>query len=67
LQNFGQIMPRECKDMLQSIDLIARNESTRRTILSLRAAMDGFAALEMTRRDLRGAEAMTHPGLSILQ
>src|SRR5882724_290322 len=50
MQNFGQIMPRGCEGMFRSINVIARSEATRQSILSSRGSMDCFASLAMTWR-----------------
>ena len=51
MKNLGQIMPRECEIVFRSINVIARSEATRQSILSLRGKMDCFASLAMTADD----------------
>ena len=48
MQNFGQIMPRECEAAFSSIAVIARSEATRQSIAQIEERMDCFAALVMT-------------------
>jgi hypothetical protein len=57
MENFGQMMPRECGCVLKSIDVIACNKreafvqgsAAKQSSLSSRGKMDCFASLAMTR------------------
>jgi hypothetical protein len=48
LQNSGRIAPREQERMFRPIDVIARSEATRQSILLRKERMDCFASLAMT-------------------